>query len=106
MAVNFRRVLNRYNRKEVDEYISQLNADGKIPRLLGSATGTTDYWSNNGFVTVETGKTPIYTNNTPNDTKYVRCVYDEWYWEGTTHEKVTKGTFTWGDEQRSQVRKN
>lgn len=88
------------------EYISQLNADGKIPRLLGSATGTTDYWSNNGFVTVETGKTPIYTNNTPNDTKYVRCVYDEWYWEGTTHEKVTKGTFTWGDEQRSLVRKN
>ena len=90
-------------------YMAQLTTDGLIPRLLGGSTGsgTTDYWSNNGYVTVADGtNTAAPVSNTgTSSTRYVRCVYDEWYWEDTLHEKVTKTTFTWGDEPRSDVRK-
>ena len=91
-------------------YMAQLTTDGLIPRLLGGSTGngTTDYWSNNGYVTVGDGtntSAPV-SNTGTSSTRYVRCVYDEWYWEDTTHERVTKTTFTWGDEDRDDVRKN
>ena len=91
-------------------YMAQLTTDGLIPRLLGGSTGsgTTDYWSNNGYVTVADGTNtaaPVpHTGGT--GTKYVRCVYDEWYWEDTVYETVTKTTFTWGDQSRDDVRKN
>ena len=45
------------------------------------------------------------SNTGTSSTRYVRCVYDEWYWEDTIHETVTKNTFTWGDEDRANVRK-
>lgn len=90
-------------------YMARLTKDGLIPRLLGGDTGgNTDYWSNNGYVTVPDGtSTADPTSNTgTSSTRYVRCVYDEWYWEDTIHETVTKNTFTWGDEDRANVRKN
>lgn len=90
-------------------YMAQLTTDGLIPRLLGGDSGgDTDYWSNDGYVTVADGTSsaaPIpHTGGTGN--KYARCVYDEWYWEDTVYEKVTKTAFKWGDQLRDNVRKN
>ena len=90
-------------------YIAKLNADEKIERLLGGGSnGTTDYWCNNGYVTVNnTNNDPPQMNySTPTGTKYVRCVYDDWYWNGmkyngtdvTTVSPVTN--FKWGDMAR------
>ena len=87
------------------EYIAKLNADGKIDRLLGSASGTTPYWCNSGYVTVEIGETPIYTPSITNSSStYVRCVYDDWYWSNTTYKRIETGrnNFRWGDEARAQ----
>ncbi len=80
------------------EYMAKLNADGKIPRLLGTSSGVSDYWCNSGYVGVRIGSSPTYSNSTQSDTKcYVRCVYDEWYWEGNNDGIRMLGTFTWGD---------
>lgn len=90
-------------------YMAQLTTDGLIPRLLGGDdSDNTDYWSNNGFVTVPGGESTssLSSNTGTTGNKYVRCVYDEWYWEDTVYEKVTKTTFTWGDQSRDDVRKN
>lgn len=89
-------------------YIAKLNADGKIERLLGGGTsGTTDYWCNNGYVTVSntTNAAPSMNYSTPSGSKYVRCVYDDWYWNGmklnnTDVSTVTVDQFTWGDIER------
>lgn len=90
-------------------YIAKLNADGKIERLLGGGdNGTTDYWCNNGYVTVNnTNNDPPQMNySTPSGTKYVRCVYDDWYWNGmklngSDVSKVSPvTTFKWGDIAR------
>ena len=89
-------------------YIAKLNADGKIERLLGGGDdGTTDYWCNNGYVTVNNTKNdpPTMNYSTPAGTKYVRCVYDDWYWSGMTLNgndvsQVGKTTPTWGDIAR------
>ena len=89
------------------EYIAQLNSNGKIPLLLGSDSGTTDYWCNSGYVTVQQNRTPVYTNNTASGTaRYVRCVYDDWYWGVSSHSRLPenrRGTFVWGDQLRSSV---
>lgn len=87
------------------EYIAKLNADGKIDMLLGDDSGTTDYWCNSGYVTVEMGQTPIYTEYSGENTdRYVRCVYDDWYWSNTTYKRIETGrnNFRWGDEARAQ----
>ena len=89
-------------------YIAKLNADGKIERLLGGGDdGTTDYWCNNGYVTVNNTNNdpPTMNYSTPTGTKYVRCVYDDWYWSGMTLNgndvsQVGKTTPTWGDIAR------
>lgn len=91
------------------EYIAQLNADNKIELLLGSSSGTTDYWCNSGYVTVEMNQKPIYTymsGSTSNNSKYVRCVYDDWYWGASTNDRLAaanRATFTWGDQPRNTV---
>ncbi|MBO4434187.1 MAG: hypothetical protein J5769_01885 [Bacteroidales bacterium] len=122
-------------------YIAQLNADGKIERLLGGETIKnnnnqsmsetwqaskttsychTEYWCNSGYMIVYDGKDSNWvTNNggkvpspemggsySTSDKKYVRCVYDDWYWEdmtlnGNDVSQVTpKTTFKWGDMPR------
>lgn len=105
------------------KYIALLNTDGKIFRLLGSQSKgsspyTSDYWCNSGYMTVYDGKNSDWSSNgnripspvqgtsfSSTDTKYIRCVYDEWYWEDTTYATLSnKGTFTWGDQDRSAVR--
>ena len=93
-------------------YMARLTTDGLIPRLLGNMTNnnTTNYWSNSGYVAVANGTNTAdpspSTNYTNSTTCNVRCVYDEWYWEDTTREKADKTVFTWGDQLRSDVRKN
>lgn len=84
------------------EYIAQLNVDGYIPRLLGQATGSTAYWCGTGYVTVTPSSgTQVYTAGTGGTTtRYIRCVYDEWYWENSSKATVDKNTFTWGDMPR------
>ena len=87
-------------------YITKLNADGKIVRLFGSSTNgeTTDYWCNSGYVTVYDGtdaaskQAPVPHPGVTSGNKYVRCVYDEWYWGSEKISSLT--TFTWGDEAR------
>lgn len=75
------------------------------PRLMPelftfAATGNDDaYWCADGKIDGRNG-TPTYVEGTANDTRWIRCVYDEWYWEGTNHATVNKTTFTWGDEPR------
>ena len=89
-------------------YMAQLTKDNLIPRLLGGDDASdTDYWSNNGYVTVPGGSSSsqLTSNTGKTGNKYVRCVYDEWYWENTTYETVTKTAFTWGDQPRADVRK-
>ena len=92
------------------EYIAQLNSDNKIELLLGSASGSTNYFCNSGYMTVQQGRTPSYTqitNPTTNTaTQYVRCVYDDWYWGASENDRLSdtqKSTFTWGDQPRSSV---
>ena len=87
-------------------YITKLSTDGKIVRLFGSTTNgsTSDYWCNSGYMTVYDGtnaasKTPPVSHpGATSGNKYVRCVYDEWYWGS---EKIANlQTFTWGDVAR------
>ena len=92
-------------------YITKLNADGKIVRLFGDNTNnsTTDYWCNSGYITVYGGNStnaPVPHIGVTSGNRYVRCVYDEWYWEGikyngTDYTTVTPlDTFKWGDIER------
>lgn len=98
------------------QYIAKLNADGKIERLLGSTNNgeTTQYWCSSGFITVYDGtnaaskQTPVPHpgETTSSANTYVRCVYDDWYWDGmklgnTDVTTVTPlNTFKWGDMSR------
>ncbi|MBO4605126.1 MAG: hypothetical protein J5667_01120 [Bacteroidales bacterium] len=82
----------------------------------------TDYWCNSGYMRVYDGVDSNWvTNNggvlpapdlgtdtaslTNGTTKYVRCVYDDWYWNGIKYQGTdvstisSKTTFTWGDLQ-------
>ena len=76
-------------------YLVNLSAKGLIPRLFGNATGSTDYWCANGYVTVS-GNTVTKHPNVTSGNRYVRCVYDEWYWGSETIPDRT--VFTCGDE--------
>ena len=92
------------------EFMMQLTTDGMIPRLFGSnnGNGTSPYWVGSGYVTVYDGNQttkPYYTEATSaSESVWVRCVYDEWYWENTQYARLSnKGTFTWGDQTRESV---
>ena len=89
-------------------YITKLNADGKIVRLFGNTTNgsQTNYWCNSGYITVYGGNStnaPVPHIGDTSGSRYVRCVYDEWYWDGikyngTDYTTVTPlTTFKWGD---------
>lgn len=96
-------------------YAMQLNAAGKIVRLFGTSTNNEEsyYWCNSGYIMVYDGtddrsKTPPVAypgETTSTEQVYVRCVYDNWYWDGmklngADVSKVTVDTFTWGDMPR------
>ena len=83
------------------EFLVNLSAQHFLPRLFGSATGDTNYWCANGYVTVNNENNTVDSETGKNDfsgTQYIRCVYDEWYWEGKRLPASQRHTFTWGDE--------
>ncbi len=79
-------------------YIAKLSADNVIPTLFSNGS---EYWCAGGTVEPNTdgSVTPSYSTN---GTTYVRCVYDEWYWELTRYPRLPGETvtFTWGDSAR------
>lgn len=74
------------------QFAVELSRDGIIPTLFNGR-----YWAANGTYgsgySSTTGSFTDYTNN--NNTNYVRCVYDIWYW-GDEHSTYTT-TFHYGD---------
>lgn len=89
------------------KFMAQLTSLNLIPRLLGdTGTGETYYWCNtdNSAVRIDNAgrvggvRDPEKVTRTQNSN--VRCVYDEWYWENSTYETVTKTEFYWGDQPR------
>lgn len=72
-------------------YMVKLASDGKIPQLL---TTTSYYWGGDGRAYKPSVDYSAPTTSTSRS--YVRCVYDEWYWQ----DKCAKTTFTWGDKAR------
>jgi len=107
------------------QYIAKLNADEKIVRLLGATTTTgtngesTNYWCSSGYITVYNGTGTAASRRAPvphpgvtnvGGNVYVRCVYDDWYWDDmkidvngveTDVTTVTPlNTFKWGDIER------
>ena len=79
------------------EYCVTLSAKGRLPRLFGEQGRSTDYWSANGYITVN-GNNVTPHINTFDDDRYIRCVYDDWYW-GHDREEDAQHTFMWGDEE-------
>lgn len=94
------------------EYIISLSQSNKIPILFNSGS---NYMTAQGRVecTINAnGQLPEPVNSNG----FVRCVYDEWYWENITPKLESDGTktwrynrtnytythypFTWGDKQR------
>ena len=75
-------------------YMAFLAENKRIPRLLSEDTY---YWGGDGYGYYPSTDylNPTRTNST-SENIYVRCVYDEWYW----NDKCDKSTFTWGDRQR------
>ena len=87
-------------------YMARLTTDKLIPRLLGSDTagGVTDYWANRNYVRITDGANaitpPVYYPEANVTKAYVRCVYDEWYWENSEYPRIKEGKydqFRWGD---------
>ena len=77
------------------EYIVSLSAWKVIPTLFGNSSGgTTNYWSANGGVTVNTTNGTV-SPATSMSSGPVRCVYDLWYWT----DKCLGTQFTWGDKK-------
>lgn len=67
------------------EYVQRLSNNGIIPQLY---TTNREYWTATTAYTYGSGPS---TNNSA----YVRCVYDEWYWGD--EQLTNKGIYTWGD---------
>lgn len=95
-------------------YMITLSQKGKIPTLFSpdSNVDAGGYWDANGAIfplnsgSIET-RTITQANSIHSGMHWARCVYDEWFWKDTVHEKASdKLEWTWGDESRRTVRKN
>lgn len=94
-------------------YMITLSQKGKIPTLFSpdEQVNNGGYWNANGAIfplnggSIET-RTITEANNIHSGTHWARCVYDEWFWDDTTHEKAAdKTVWTWGDEALNTVSK-
>lgn len=56
-------------------------------------TTSSQYWYAHGHGAPQSNGT-VAKNLNDNDSYYIRCVYDEWYW----NDNCNKTTFTWGDK--------
>ena len=86
-------------------FITTLSQKNMIPKLFTFANTKLDesYWCASGKIDGVYG-VPTYFSGI-DDTRWVRCVYDEWYWSGMEYNgkdvsTVTNTTFTWGDIAR------
>ena len=81
------------------KFIGTLCAKKVIPELFydrcryWSSTTAYQYNSTNGTF-----------SSTTNSSAYVRCVYDEWYWENSEYATVPNNQFTWGDMKREDFK--
>ncbi len=73
-------------------YIVMFSYNDLMPDLY---TTSSQYWYAHGHGNPQTDGT-VAKNLNESGTYYIRCVYDEWYW----NDKCDKGTFTWGDQPR------
>ena len=78
-------------------FIITLTSDGLIPVLFNNGG---NYWAADGTV-----YSPNYNNDSVSEVNatsaYVRCVYDDWYWENSKYARLDDiETFTWGDMPR------
>lgn len=88
-------------------YITTLSQKGMIPELFTfdrNAALDKSYWCASGKIDGVYG-VPTYFSGTTDDNRWVRCVYDEWYWDGMEYNnqdasRVNISTFTWGDIAR------
>lgn len=96
-------------------FMARLSQQNVIPPLFSDGQ---DYWSSHGLYTV-TGadvSLQIQARISGNEGKgltikgYVRCVYDEWYWQDRNGEpdiisfdlaNSTSGDFRWGDKKKN-----
>lgn len=80
------------------EFICKLSAEQVIPTLF---TNGSEYWCAGGNVEPNTNGT-VTLNFSTSGNYYVRCVYDEWYWEKSAYPRMPDNnvTFTWGDAER------
>ena len=56
-------------------------------------TTSSQYWYAHGHGAPQSNGT-VAKNLNDNDSYFIRCVYDEWYW----NDNCNKTTFTWGDK--------
>lgn len=85
-------------------FIANICAKGLIPPLFSSGM---DYWTATGAYTYsQSGGGSVRERSYSSSTRlFCRCVYDEWYWENSeVMPTCDKGTFTWGDMERSNFR--
>ncbi len=80
-------------------FIITLTSDGLIPVLFNNGG---NYWAADGTV-----YSPNYNNDSVSEVNatsaYVRCVYDDWYWENSKYARLDDiETFTWGDLPREE----
>ena len=82
------------------EFIIKLSNGNKIPVLF--TNNQYSYWSAQGGVRANIVNDKLPTPSMSVEYAFVRCVYDEWYWENEPLEKVNgKYRFTWGDRERT-----
>ena len=88
-------------------FITTLSADGMIPELFSFDNSQRDksYWCANGAIDGAYG-VPTFYDDDMNTARYVRCVYDEWFWSDTEYSRVAISNPRWGDQLRENVVKN
>ena len=77
------------------EYINKLSYDEVFPHLFSNS----NYWCATGYCR-NGNVTETISSSSEN---YVRCVYDEWYWENTDYPRAAStyyDTPMWGDQLR------
>ena len=89
-------------------FITTLSQDGMIPELFTftrSSALDESYWCASGKIDGVYGVPTYFSGTTGN--RFLRCVYDEWYWNGYKLDNDTDisrvspvTTFKWGDVQR------
>lgn len=81
------------------EFMTTLSSKGYIDVLFEK--GNSYYWCNSQRC-VNISNDGIVSFVTRSSNSYVRCVYDEWYWENSRYARVGLRTFRWGDMLREE----